>query len=162
VKSDLRPRLAERIGEADRHAAESVAFATSLRTALDRLDAVPDRAGPCTEDCAGLTGSPDIACSLSETELGDRVTRWRDLTAGASRVELPDGVRLTVPIDRTAAIAELAVEEQHCCPFFDFRLHLDGASLHVEVRAPATAGELATELFAPSRSDGGVSISPMP
>ncbi|TDP97799.1 MerR family transcriptional regulator [Labedaea rhizosphaerae] len=160
VKSDLRPRLAERLVEADRHAAESTAFAVSLRAALARLDTLPDRAGPCTEDC--LARDVPVACSLGETELGDRVTRWRDLVADATRVELPGGVRLTVPVDRAAAIAELAVQEQRCCPFFDFRLHLDGASLHVDVLAPAEAAELVTDLFPPSRSDGEVPISPMP
>ena len=160
VKSDLRPRLAERLGEADRQAAESTAFAASLRAALDRLDALPDRPGPCTEDC--LAREVPVACSLGETELGDRVTKWRELVADAMRVEVPGGVRLTVPVERAAAVAELAVQEQHCCPFFGFRLHLDGTSLHVEVLAPAAAAGLVTDLFPPSRSDGADSISPMP
>jgi MerR family transcriptional regulator, copper efflux regulator len=164
VKADLRPRLAGRLTEADRHAAEAAAFATSLRAALDRLDALPDRPGPCTQDCADLAApqAVPIACSLNGTELGDRVTRWRDLVADAARTELPGGVRLTLPADRAGAVATLAVEEQHCCPFFDFRLYLDGASLHVEVRAPADAAVLSAELFGPSRSDGADSISPMP
>src|ERR1044072_6082575 len=44
VKAGLRPKLAERLTDADRQAAESAAFATSLRAALDRLDALPERA----------------------------------------------------------------------------------------------------------------------
>jgi MerR family copper efflux transcriptional regulator len=164
VKADLRPRLADRLAEADRHAADAAAFATSLRTALDRLDALPDHAGPCTQDCADLAApqAVPITCSLNATELGDRVTQWRGLVADATRTELPDGVRLTLPADRAGAVATLAAEEQRCCPFFDFRLHLDGASLHVEVRAPADAAVLPAELFSPSRSDGADSISPMP
>ncbi|NEE36100.1 MerR family transcriptional regulator, partial [Streptomyces sp. SID7982] len=34
-----------------------------------------------------------------------------------------------------------------CCPFFDFRLHLDGPLLHLEVRAPADGDALLTDLF---------------
>ncbi|MFJ3967785.1 hypothetical protein ACIPYR_06385 [Streptomyces parvus] len=37
--------------------------------------------------------------------------------------------------------------EQTCCPFFGFRLHLDGRYLHLEVRAPADGGALLTDLF---------------
>lgn len=57
---------------------------------------------------------------------------------------------MTLPAERIARIAELAVAEQQCCPFFDFRLHLDGPDLHLEVRAPAEAADLLAELFGPA------------
>ncbi|MFD8382378.1 hypothetical protein ACFV2X_28335 [Streptomyces sp. NPDC059679] len=44
----------------------------------------------------------------------------------------------------------LAVSEQACCPFFDFRIQLDGPLLHVEVRAPAEGAGLLAELFTPT------------
>ncbi|MFB7591408.1 MerR family transcriptional regulator [Streptomyces sp. NPDC056169] len=100
VKADLRPRIAARLAKAESRAAELAAFAPSLRTALEHLDAVPD------------------------------------------------GLRLTLPVDRTARVAELAAAEQRCCPFFDFRLHLNGPHLYLEVRAPADGAALLAGLFA--------------
>ena len=55
-----------------------------------------------------------------------------------------------MPAHRAAVIADLAVAEQRCCQFFDFRLHLDGPVLHVEVRAPADAADLLAALFTPA------------
>ncbi|WP_460344478.1 hypothetical protein [Actinoallomurus acanthiterrae] len=58
---------------------------------------------------------------------------------------------MTLPVERDGAVAALAADDQRCCPFFDFRLHLDGTVLHLEVRAPADASGLLAELFTPSR-----------
>ncbi len=61
VKADARPRIAARLAEAERRAAELRAFAASLRAALAHFDALPDRAGPCGPSC-GLpspTAPPD-------------------------------------------------------------------------------------------------------
>ncbi|MGW6719857.1 MerR family transcriptional regulator [Streptomyces sp. NPDC054995] len=88
-----------------------------------------------------------VACSLSGEGLHERTAHWREAVDGATRAAVPDGLRLTLPVDRTARIAELAAAEQQCCPFFDFRLHLDGPRLHLEVRAPADGGALLTDLF---------------
>ncbi|MFI1781959.1 MerR family transcriptional regulator [Streptomyces rubiginosohelvolus] len=88
-----------------------------------------------------------VACSLSGDGLRERTARWREAVAGATRAAVPGGLRLTLPVDRVARIAELAAAEQECCPFFDFRLHLDGPHLHLEVRAPADGGALLTGLF---------------
>ncbi|SCF79983.1 hypothetical protein GA0115255_1068514 [Streptomyces sp. Ncost-T6T-2b] len=88
-----------------------------------------------------------MACSLSGDGLRERTDRWREAVIGATRTDVPEGLRLTLPVDRVARIAELAAAEQACCPFFDFRLHLDGPYLHLEVRAPADGGALLTDLF---------------
>ncbi|MFD4124451.1 MerR family transcriptional regulator [Streptomyces globisporus] len=88
-----------------------------------------------------------VACSLSGDGLHERTARWREAVAGAARAAVPEGLRLTLPVDRVTRIAELAAAEQECCPFFDFRLHLDGPYLHLEVRAPADGGALLTDLF---------------
>lgn len=74
-----------------------------------------------------------IACSLTADGLGERIAQWRQLVAGARREEIDDGLRLTLPAERAGEVAALAVSEQRCCPFFDFRLHLDGAVVHLEV-----------------------------
>ncbi|MFF3830620.1 MerR family transcriptional regulator [Streptomyces sp. NPDC002458] len=180
VKADLRPRIAARLAGAESRAAELAAFTASLRTALHHLDALPDRASPCDSGCGLLapptppmagTGAVDVvfassphsaraeaerwrtapvACSLSGEGLGERTGRWREALDGAVRTAMPEGLRLTLPVERTGRIAELAAAEQQCCPFFDFRLHLDGPHLHLEVRAPAEGAGLLGELFGPA------------
>ncbi|WP_354603820.1 MerR family DNA-binding protein [Streptomyces panacea] len=47
VKAGLRPRIAARLTAAEERTAELPAFRTTLRSALDHLDALPDRAEPC-------------------------------------------------------------------------------------------------------------------
>lgn len=90
-----------------------------------------------------------MACSLTDQDAVERAGRWRRLVAGAEREPIEDGVRLTLPADRAGELAALAVEEQLCCPFFDFRLHLNEPLAHLEIRAPADAAPLLTELFGP-------------
>ncbi|MFF3032045.1 MerR family transcriptional regulator [Streptomyces rubiginosohelvolus] len=94
--------------------------------------------------------SAPVTCSLSGDGLRERTARWREAVAGAARAAVPEGLRLTLPVDRVTRIVGLAAAEQECCPFFDFRLHLDGPHLHLEVRAPADGGALLTDLFGPT------------
>ncbi len=178
VKADLRPRISARLDEAEQRTAELTAFAASLHTALEHLDALPDRATRCDPECGFLTPpapigasravnivlSPSrraaeeteswrtapVACSLTGDGLGERTAQWHRLLDGAVRQEIPDGLRLTMPASRAGGIAALAAEEQQCCPFFDFRLHLDGQYLHVEVRTATAGAELLTDLFGPT------------
>jgi MerR family copper efflux transcriptional regulator len=91
---------------------------------------------------------PPVACSLEGTAVRDRVRRWRDLAAGAGREPVAGGLRLTLPPGRAAEAAALAAAELECCPFFDFRLHLAGQWLTLEVRAPEAAVGLLAELIA--------------
>ncbi|MGW6055352.1 MerR family transcriptional regulator [Streptomyces sp. NPDC055189] len=178
VKADLRPRIAARLAEAKSRAVELAAFSASLHTALEHLDALPDRASPCDPECGFLAPSAPavtrtspvdavlahsrqsaetegwrsapVACSLTGGGLHERIVQWREAVDGAARTAVPDGLRLTLPVDRTARVAELAAAEQQCCPFFDFRLHLDGPSLHLDIRAPADGAGLLTDLFGPA------------
>jgi hypothetical protein len=92
------------------------------------LDALPDRATPCDPEC-GFLGRPGPG-------------------AAATGVEIPDGLRLTLPAERFTALAGLAAAARECRPFFDFRFHLDGRDLHFEVRAPAEGAGLLAEVFA--------------
>ncbi|MFD3872087.1 hypothetical protein [Streptomyces sp. NPDC058623] len=59
-------------------------------------------------------------------------------------------MRLTLPVDQAVALTALAVAEQQYCPFFDFRLHLDGTRVHLEARAPADDAALLADLFGPA------------
>ncbi|MYQ39214.1 DNA-binding transcriptional regulator, MerR family [Streptomyces sp. LamerLS-316] len=180
VKADLRPRIAARLAGAESRAAELAAFTASLHTALRHLDALPDRARPCDSECGLLAPSArptagvrsvdvvlapsrqaapaeaerwrtaPVACSLTGEGLGERTDRWREAVDGAVRTALPEGLRLTLPVERTGRVAELAAAEQQCCPFLDFRIHLDGPHLHLEVRAPAEGARLLNDLFGPA------------
>jgi MerR family transcriptional regulator, copper efflux regulator len=176
VKADVRPRIAARLCEAEARGAELAAFTASLRAALRHLDALPDRAGRCDPQCGFLTSpsgsapsaemvlSPPptrpseahrwrtapLACTLDGDQLRERAEQWREVTAGASHTAIDDGLRLTLSAERTVALAELAAAEQRCCPFFDFRLHLDGTLVHLEAPAPADAAELLARLLAPT------------
>lgn len=155
VKTDLRPRLRARLTEAERQQDEAARFVASLRGALDHLDALPDRSGPCDANCEllDLTEEPQrwrdapVACSLSRDDVRDRTDQWEAVLAGAGRRPIADGVELTVPIERLAAVADLAAAEQACCPFLDFRLHLDGPDLHLEIRASAEGRVMLDALF---------------
>ncbi|MFC5745801.1 MerR family transcriptional regulator [Actinomadura rugatobispora] len=159
VKADLRPRIAARIAEAEGRAAELAAFTGTLHRALEHLDALPDRSTPCDPHCAFLEPDPvpterwrtaPVACSLPGDGVTERAGQWRRLLSGAGREEIDGGVRLVLPAERTADIAALAAAEQRCCPFFDFRLHLDGPVLRLEVRAPDEGAGLLADLFAPA------------
>ena len=79
--------------------------------------------------------------------MAQRSAAWHRTLDGAQSHMIADGVRLTLPVERAGAVAALAAAEQECCPFFDFRLHLDGAALHLEVRAPADGAALLHDLF---------------
>jgi MerR family transcriptional regulator, copper efflux regulator len=156
VRDALRPRLAARIAEAGQRASELAAFTATLYRAREHLDVLPGQDGRCGPQCGFLPlpdpGSrpvtPDrtrqdagdeawrdtpIACSLGGPAASERIRQWQDLLAGAGREPIPDGIKLTMPADRAAEVAGLAAAEQHCCPFFDFRLRLTGQQLHPEV-----------------------------
>ncbi|MEU0351465.1 hypothetical protein ABZ302_32260 [Streptomyces sp. NPDC006237] len=85
---------------------------------------------------------------MTGDDLAERAGQWQRVLAGASREEVEGGVLLVLPAGRAGEIAALAAAEQECCPFFDFRLHLDGPVLRLEVRAPAEAAAVLAELFA--------------
>jgi DNA-binding transcriptional MerR regulator len=173
VKAGLRPRVAARLAEAERRITELTAFTASLHHTLARLDALPDRAGRCDPECgfvapAAQTGpapvepSPraghdgerrrtaPVACTLTGQEVKERAAHWQRLLTGARREPIDDGVRLMLPAEHAGELAALAAEEQHCCPFFDFRLHLNGPLAYLEVRAPADGAALLADLFGPA------------
>jgi MerR family copper efflux transcriptional regulator len=174
VRDDLRPRLARRIAEAEKQASELAAFTATLHAACEHLDAVPSRPGRCDSQCGFLPSQPaagaqpgtlhrtredaqddqawrtaPVACTLDGPAMSDRISQWQDLLRDAGHQPIPDGIRVTIPADRAAHAAGLAAAEQACCPFFDFRLHLTGHRLHLDIRAPAEAAGMITDLFTP-------------
>ncbi|GAA5004849.1 MerR family transcriptional regulator [Actinopolymorpha pittospori] len=91
-----------------------------------------------------------VACTLGGAELGERTEQWRTLVAKADRrEEIDDGLRLSFPPDVELAgnLAALAAAEQGCCAFFDFTLHLTPDVLHLNVRAPESAGQMRADLW---------------
>ncbi|MQA01706.1 MAG: MerR family transcriptional regulator [Streptosporangiales bacterium] len=155
VKTELQPRLRARLADAERRREEVAGFIAALRAALAHLDALPDRSGRCDPDCEfpfdtadrGRWRDAPVACALPADDIRARTEQWHSALTGATRTPIPDGLQLTVPIQRLAAVAELAAAEQACCPFLDFRLHLDGPHLHVQVRSPADGQAILAELF---------------
>ena len=85
-----------------------------------------------------------IACSLTSAELGDREARWRTLvgthlvratrSSSGALLELQDA-------DGTlaAAVRDLARDEKHCCPFFEFSVTSGPGAVRLEVGAPDEA-----------------------
>ncbi|MCK1795162.1 MerR family transcriptional regulator [Streptomyces sp. XM4193] len=103
----------------------------------------------------GSTSAPEpgrwrtapVACSLTAQETRARADEWRRAMRGARRSPVTDGLRLTLPVERTSRVAELAVAEQSCCPFLDFRLQLDGPELHLDIRTSELGAPLLAALF---------------
>lgn len=119
--------------------------------------AADEHADTAERDACECGSAPDpeeaeeqaIFCSLSGDGLAERIAEWRTVVDGARPVEIPGGVRVTLPAGKAGAVAELAAAEQRCCRFFDFRLCFDGDVVHLEVRAPADAAGLIDDLFTP-------------
>lgn len=97
------------------------------------------------------TKSDAIACTLTQEDRGDRVKEWQELVAAATaRRETAEGaVVLTFPPgpEVAARVADLAAREKVCCSFYDFKLHITGAAVELEVSAPEEARPLVDELI---------------
>lgn len=172
VRTELCSRLQSRIGDAEEHIAGLGTFITTLRRVVEHLDGLPSRKGPCDPACDVRTSveqgvadktesgtapaedsarwrSAPVACSLTASSLTERTERWHLVLSGSTVEPIDDGVRLTLPVERAGAFTELAVAEQQCCPFYDFRIHLDGGAMRVEIRSPEEGATILAELFAP-------------
>ena len=173
--SSVQHRMAEvvatRVTETRRQIADLVELAAQLQTVTARLQDTP-AAGPCGDDCPCMSSAPAdtptavpltralpvhhdgassaVACSLEADAVQGRIDDWHRVVATAvERTGVDGGVTLRFPADaETAAeLGRLAVAEQQCCTFFDFRLRVAGPVLELEVRAPEEAGDVVAAMF---------------
>jgi uncharacterized RmlC-like cupin family protein len=94
-------------------------------------------------------GQP-IACQLSAGERREREAQWSALLADAvSRDRYDGGVRIGFVAEPELAgrVAELAMREQKCCPFFRFTVDVSEGTLTLSVSAPPEAAALVDGLF---------------
>lgn len=157
VKADLGPRLERRLEQARARAAEVEDFQALLRSALERLQRLPDREAPCDPGCEFLTamapGAPSEStdssdqarpalqllddggprCLLADGDHHRRLERWRELLASASRTPREHGSSWSLPLDRAGAVADLAAAEQRCCSFIDLRIDFTPSRVHLHV-----------------------------
>jgi MerR family transcriptional regulator, copper efflux regulator len=151
VRERLRPMVLHQIAKAERHAAETGAFIERLRKASSLMDG-PVPPGRCGPGC-GLVPHQDLAatgltCTLTAAGQADRAEEWRRLLSQADAREHAGG-RLTfrLPARLASRVAELAADEQQCCVFLEFTLHLAAGELRFEVHAPEGAAPMLADLF---------------
>jgi MerR family copper efflux transcriptional regulator len=174
VRDELQPFITAQVAAAGERIDDLRAFRGRLAAALAHLRELPTNDGPCDLACSfphDLRSAPParplsrgamvaipptaeqyepapIACSLDGDAYGDRIEEWRRLLDGAEVEQLPDGGRAArLPANRAAALAQLVVAEQQCCPFFSFRLTFAGAHIELVAHAPEGAETLAAALF---------------
>lgn len=167
VRARYRPLLVERAGQIAERLSALEELQATLSTAIERLDALPDRDGPCEKTCTfldrpGLDDAPGtapignllpladpapVACTLDAGGYADRVTAWRDLVSGGTRTQVDDGVRVTLPTSNLERAAALAAAEQSCCGFYRFRIDLDGPTFELTITAPPEAAALLADLL---------------
>lgn len=158
VRAKYRPMLAERAAQVDERIVALEALRSTLATAVERLDALPDRAEPCDAGCTFLDRTrpalpvvaelrTPIACSLDGDDYGARLADWRELLAGAPRADVNAGVRVTLPTNTLGRATALAQAEQSCCAFYTFRLDLHGATYDLTITAPPEARAMLDDLL---------------
>ncbi|MEX0710659.1 MAG: hypothetical protein WD116_05580 [Chloroflexota bacterium] len=78
-------------------------------------------------------------CTLDSAEMPARLREWADLRDRSASVrEIPGGAVIGLaPSEPMGQLAELAARESECCPFYTFRIRIDGATRELEI----TAGE---------------------
>ncbi|MDR7382868.1 MerR family transcriptional regulator [Promicromonospora iranensis] len=158
VRARYRPMLVERAVEVAERERGLEDLRSALATAVGRLDALPDRDEPCDSCCsdldhpgpslpmAGAAPGP-IACTLGSGDYSARVEEWRELLAGAPRVDVEGGVRATLPTSALDRATGLAVAEQTCCAFYAIRFDLHGSTFDLTLTAPPGAGSMLADLL---------------
>lgn len=164
VQVPLRDLVDDKIIDAQRRVAELVALTAQLQEARHALSTAVT-SGPCGPGCACLVttaepepvmtrvqlvvGQPSIACTIDQTEAGQRIRDWQAvLEYVTDRAPIDGGIRLTFgPTADVAEITRLARAEWACCSFFAFSVTVDDRGTALEVRAPDEARELVTSAF---------------
>lgn len=157
VRATYRPMLIEHSAQVDERIAALEALRTKLAAALERLDALPNRSGPCDATCSFLdrndsdlplateTTTP-IACSLDGSDYSARLKDWHALLTEAPRRSVPGGIRVNLPTAELERAAALAAAEQSCCGFFGFRIDLRGTTFDLTITAPPEARTMLDDL----------------
>ncbi|HEX3539189.1 MAG TPA: hypothetical protein VHT75_01990 [Acidimicrobiales bacterium] len=95
-----------------------------------------------------------IACSLDAGDAQARVAEWRHtIAADVELIESGDNLvrlQLRAGDDVLVRIVDLAEREQQCCPFFGFRVQLEGGRRWLEVVAPDDAVGALAGIFSPT------------
>jgi DNA-binding transcriptional MerR regulator len=158
VRARYRPMLVQRTEQAAERLVALRTLQATLRTAIGRLDALPDRDGPCEVTCTFLdrprrelpvdsSGPEPVACTLGSGDYTERVRQWRDLLSGAARTEVEGGVRITLPTAALERAAALAAAEQGCCTFYSVRIDLHGPMFELTITAPPEAAAMLADLL---------------
>lgn len=167
VAQRLRALVADKLAHTRARIADLAAFAAQLQDAVSGLDSEPGN-GRCGPDClchgvavpdgppviVGPTSGPDdapaVACTLEPDEMPDRFEAWQRILARAhGRSRIDGGIRVRFPADAglISEIARLAAQEQDCCAFFDFAIHMTATGVDLDVCAPDVAEPLVTAMF---------------
>ncbi len=96
-----------------------------------------------------LKDSVEIACSLENVELGERIDDWNSLLAQAvDRTTLLDGLRVTFSRNvNVGALSELAASEQTCCRFFTFAIGITNDAVSLDITGSEDAQPVIASLF---------------
>jgi MerR family copper efflux transcriptional regulator len=162
VKAQLRPMIQSRLGQVDEGIAELRELEASLRTALCRLDELPDSGEHCDRRCAFLddplpakpsAADVPIACSLAGPEHAQRLARWREMLYGAPRDQVLGGVLVLLPTTAAVPLAELILAEQQCCPFLQFQIGFTSTGLRLAITAEHNVARVFIDDLLPSAQD---------
>jgi len=90
-----------------------------------------------------------IACTLSSTELPERLAGIRQFTAQKLMAHRLEGttLHLTYARDARAELERIVAGEQQCCGFLRFDLHDTPGAIELTIETPAEAGADARWLF---------------
>ncbi|NDL55675.1 MerR family transcriptional regulator [Phytoactinopolyspora mesophila] len=146
VKAQLRPLLSGRLASIESGIAELMRIRHGLAAAARHLDQLPERDERCSPECAFLVAEPPVACSLGSGQ-HERVEQWRRALIGAPLQRFTGGVRVELPMTALAAVSELAVAEQQCCPFFTFDISLHGVVFFLTITAPSEGMPMLDDLI---------------
>jgi hypothetical protein len=90
-----------------------------------------------------MSTDPPIACSLSATELPERLAEMKDLSAAALLTIRSTGTRSELRFAADAMVRErleaIVANEARCCPFLNMRLSENAGVITLYVEAPEGA-----------------------
>lgn len=96
-----------------------------------------------------ISATAPVACTLSATDMGSRLTRIRLLTRTYLRGHDMQGstLRLTYGLDAAAELAAIVELERECCAFLAFHLTEGPGALQLLIVGPPQGGTDAQWLF---------------